>query len=96
MHKNTANKTTIACTNIIVSSNCSNAKKAHINKTIIVDESNARRMYANITAITNAIIIAKKKAKKKTDANIAATVNTIVMVKRKADVNIVATASKKI
>lgn len=96
MHKNTANKIIIACTNIIVSSNCSNAKKAHTNKTITVDESNVRRMHANIMAITNAIMIAKKKAKKKTNANIAATVNTIVMVKRKADVNIVATASKKI
>lgn len=67
----------------------------------IIYESDAKRTCANIAAIVDTIVMAKRRVKKRTDANIAITSNEPAKKKKdtntkRVDANVVATTNKTV
>lgn len=91
--KKTTCNTKKMCVNVQTNSNGSNAKKAYIIKTAIINEYNTLRVRANIAVTANAIIIAKKRV----DANIATTVNiTAINARISANIAVIANTNKTV
>lgn len=95
MYKNIINKMPTLYANVLVNSNSSNSKRMRTNMTAIIN--NTKRVYINIIAIIDTIIMVLKRAdiriaiitNKTTIAHINVIISTI-----KVDANIVATIGK--